>query len=58
MGGTPMDEKRADEYLKAIGPLVNAGKLQVMNLHSYHDSRPKKPALFQHRQQQRMGALA
>lgn len=26
-----------------MGTLVNAGKVYMLNLHSYHDSRPRKP---------------
>ena len=43
IGGTPMQVQRADEFLAAIGPLFHDGKLSVLNLHSYHDSRPHKP---------------
>ena len=43
IGGTPMEVARADAHLKALAPLLNDGRLDVLNLHSYHDSRPKKP---------------
>jgi len=43
IGGTPMKIERADGFLRAIGPLINAGRVNVLNLHSYHDSRPRKP---------------
>ena len=41
LGGTPMSIEQTDKYLEALGPLFNDGTLQVLNLHSYHDSRDK-----------------
>ncbi|MEM7698214.1 MAG: hypothetical protein AAF236_07405 [Verrucomicrobiota bacterium] len=43
IGGTPMDMERADDFLRALTPLYRSGALDVLNLHSYHDSRPRKP---------------
>jgi hypothetical protein len=43
IGGTPMDIKRADLFLKELKPLVDSGAINVLNLHSYHDSKSKKP---------------
>ena len=43
LGGTPMDVDRADRFLAALGPLLEDGTLDVLNLHSYHDTRPRKP---------------
>ena len=41
LGGTPMSIERTNDFLEAIGPLFNDGTLQVLNLHSYHDIKPK-----------------
>ena len=41
LGGTPMSIERTDDFLEAIAPLFNDGTLQVLNLHSYQDSKPK-----------------
>ena len=41
LGGTPMSIERTDDFLEALAPLFNDGTLQVLNLHSYHDSKPK-----------------
>ena len=43
IGGTPMEIARADAFLQALAPLINGGRVNVLNLHSYHDSRPHKP---------------
>ena len=40
LGGTPMSIERTDLFLKALGPLFNDDTLQVLNLHSYHDTKP------------------
>ena len=40
LGGTPMSIERTDRFLKALGPLFNDDTLQVLNLHSYHDTKP------------------
>ncbi len=41
VGGTPMSIERTDDFLEALTPLFNDGTLQVLNLHSYHDSKAK-----------------
>ena len=43
IGGTPMEVDRADRFLKSMRPLINKGMVDVLNLHSYHDSKPNKP---------------
>ncbi len=41
LGGTPMSIERTDDFLEALAPLFNDGTLQVLNLHSYQDSKAK-----------------
>lgn len=41
LGGTPMSIERTNSFLESLAPLFNDGTLQVLNLHSYHDSRLK-----------------
>ncbi|VEP18082.1 hypothetical protein H1P_690002 [Hyella patelloides LEGE 07179] len=40
LGGTPMSIERTNQFLEALGPLFNDDTLQVLNLHSYHDTKP------------------
>ena len=40
LGGTPISIERTNDFLEALAPLFNDNTLQVLNLHSYHDSRP------------------
>ncbi|MDJ0576761.1 MAG: Ig-like domain-containing protein [Xenococcaceae cyanobacterium MO_234.B1] len=40
LGGTPISIERTNDFLEALAPLFNDNTLQVLNLHSYHDSNP------------------
>ncbi|MEO1236362.1 MAG: hypothetical protein AAFX76_06185 [Planctomycetota bacterium] len=44
MGGTPMSPKKTDALLRVMGPLINRGLLDVMNLHSYQDIKKGHPS--------------
>ncbi|MEO1236604.1 MAG: carbohydrate-binding protein [Planctomycetota bacterium] len=39
IGGTPQILSKANSFLTAIAPVINSGKVQVLNLHSYQDAK-------------------